>query len=302
MGLDVHFVVRHNFYDLRDVKKCRKFAERTAARLKKALHIMAPAIVWADDTYINEESIVDCSVGLPVYEVTLYLRRGHWMIHTGFRYSHVARHDGDYFWIREMAFDLTKAFGQKEVWYCDDNSSYEYDKTLDEWLEFMVEKFGRIPEYDEKDFYELTEEGYLSYEHFYHDSFGDYPKRFNRINRRVKPNKLLGLDKIVRGYMRVQQGDGINLVHKDTYELFFDEPVEDIVPTTLHGSEFQIRRNGQYAIFNDKKEQLTPFADGVWEYQYEKQRKKRNEFRFVQDVYFFNPASGEKIFAGVREY
>lgn len=303
MSTDVHFVVKHNFYDLCDVKKCRKYAERTAARLKKALHIAAPAIIWADDTYMNEDGIVDCFIRLPVYEVTLYLQRGYWMIHSGFHYYNVAKHDGDYFWIREMAFDLTRVLGQKEAWYCNDEAhDISLNMTFDEWLEFMVKKFGRIPEYDEKDFYELTEDGYLSYEDFYHDSFGDYGKRFNRINRRVKPDRLLGLDKTVSNYMRVEQGDGVNLVHKDTYERLFDEPVEDIVPNTIHGSVFQVRRNGQYAMFNNKGEQLTSFADGEWEYQYEKPRKKRGVVVYVHDVYLFNSASGEKIFMGTSEY
>lgn len=92
----------------------RKFVEKTIATLKKNLLIQN-----ADDCfgYYYDCEFNDTTFRLPIYDMVFTFHNGFWQIESYYHYCQIVMHDGDYFWLRRLTFDIARALGQDKAWY-----------------------------------------------------------------------------------------------------------------------------------------------------------------------------------------
>lgn len=206
MGVDITHIIRHDFHDVRNREAAEAFTRKTIARLQSVLRM--------EKNSIEVETLFDEIVfNLPVYDVRFTLRDGYWEIDSFFHYCQIVMHDGDYFWLREMTFDLARALGQEEAWYSDEFhtcncAEFDIDSgTFDEWLSFAKGCFhGHIPEFDMNSVMRQGDVHIPSYEVIYHDSFRECREKFEDIQRRLGDVRLLGLERVGNAYRCLKDG------------------------------------------------------------------------------------------------
>ena len=144
---------------------------------------------------------------IPIYSANLRLYEGFWYLYNGYRYHHMFFPPGTQ-WQRYDVFDIVRALGQKEAWYC---SEYEIEDavgpenyTLESWLEKAFRSPHGITEYNLD---ELIREGdaiWDTYKEYYHDTYSDVFPFFDKVAEQLAPKHLLGLSCALDKMLRVE--------------------------------------------------------------------------------------------------
>ena len=126
MGSDIGVIIPSSFKEVRNKKKAEAFLLQMAEHLRKVLRIESISTSMNDD-YCNGSPLKDewpeylPQIWVPEYGSHIYLQDGFWCMFNGFRYHQLVYPPGTQ-WLRHDIFDIVRALGQKEAWYCS-----EYD-------------------------------------------------------------------------------------------------------------------------------------------------------------------------------
>lgn len=268
MGVDISHIVRHNFREVEDKEKSRRFVEKTIAALKKNLLIQKvdDCFEYRYDCEFNETTFT-----LPIYDVEFTLHNGFWQIESFYHYCRIVMHDSDYFHLRRLTFDIARALGQDEAWYAEEFYTWNGDgcelpeTTFEQWMESSRKMYGKpIPEFDQAAIMAQGDVSFPDYEPIYHDRFEECKELYDNIQAKIDGYKLLGLNRIGNDYLRCERDGQLFLINEKTLRPMFDEPIEGML-NSLNGPEFIIKKGGLSAVFDMDGKQLTDFVKGAFE-------------------------------------
>ena len=269
MGVDITHIIRHNFRDVTNPASAMDYVKETIFKLKKNLHIYG-----VDEEFgIDEDHCGFIAFRLPIYDVQFELHNGFWDIESYYHYCQIVMHHGDYFWLRRKTYDIARALGQNEAWYAEEyytwnGGNIENPETnLEDWIEFVNQKYGAIPEFDQEEIMKQGDVHIPDYKPLYHDSFKECIETFEDAQSKLKGYRLLGIEYVGNGYYRCERNGGLYLIKADTLMPMFDEPIEAML-NSLNGPEFVIKRNGLSAVFDMDGKQLTDFVRGVFDWKW----------------------------------
>lgn len=271
MGVDISHIIRHGFREVENKETSKKFVEKTIAALKKNLLIqnVDDSFEYRYDSESNETTFT-----LPIYNVEFTLHNGFWQIESFFHYCQIVMHDGDYFWLRRLTFDIARALGQDEAWYAEEFYTWNRDgceipeTTFEQWMESSLKMYGKpIPEFDQAAIIAQGDAYFHDYKPIYHDRFKECKELYDNIQAKIGGYKLLGLNRIGNDYLRCERGGQLFLINEKTLRPMFDEPIEGMLQS-LNGPEFIIRKDGLSAVFDMDGKQLTDFVEGVFEWKW----------------------------------
>lgn len=271
MGVDISHIIRHGFREVDNKETSKKFVEKTIAALKKNLLIqnVDDCFEYRYDSEFNETTFT-----LPIYNVEFTLHNGFWQIESFYHYCQIVMHDGDYFWLRRLTFDIARALGQDEAWYAEEfytwngNGCEIPETTFEQWMEYSLKMYGKpIPEFDQAAIIAQGDAYFHDYKPIYHDRFKECKELYDNIQAKIDGYKLLGLDRIGNDYLRCERDGQLFLINEKTLRPMFDEPIEGMLDS-LNGPEFIIRKDGLSAVFDMDGYQLTEFVGGVFEWKW----------------------------------
>ncbi len=171
MGACVSILIRHDFYDLDNPVKTEAYINQTIEHLRNELKCAAKNI-YGSCNYYEEDKWCDAGISIISLDVTLNLRRGYWETYNGHHYCQVVMKRNGQLHISDLAFQLTRLFGQNEAWYCDDYLTDEcMMMTLDELIEVGTRQHD-LEEFPYAELMKLENVVFPEYKPFYHDSFG----------------------------------------------------------------------------------------------------------------------------------
>lgn len=264
MGVDISHIIRHDFKDVKNHVAAMDFVNKTIQRLKNNLHIYG-----VDDKFNLRDVDGIISFHLPNYDVDFELHNGFWVIESYYHYCQIVMHHGEYFWLRRKTFDIAKALGQNEAWYAVEYYTWnggnieEPDVPLENWIDFVNQKYGPIPEFDQNAIMKQGDVHIPDYEPVYHDTFRECIDTFEKVQSMLSDYKLLGLEFVGNGYYRCEREGGLYLINSDTFKPMFIEPIEAILQS-LNGPEFVVKKDGLSAVFDMDGKQLTDYVSGVF--------------------------------------
>lgn len=183
-------------------------------------------------------------------------------------------HHGDYFWLRELTFDLARALDQSEAWYAEEYYTWnggpleEAGPSLEQWLDFSESKYGqKIPQFDQKAIMAQGDVHIPDYEPIYHDAFEECFEKYNVLQNKLPDStKLLGLDRTGK-FLRCELEGGLNLYDENMNSFLFREPVEGVLKS-LNGPEFLVLKEGKKALFDGDGNPLSEFVEGEWRWEW----------------------------------
>lgn len=183
-------------------------------------------------------------------------------------------HHGDYFWLRELTFDLARALNQSEAWYAEEFYTWnggpleESGLSLEDWLEWAEKNYGNtIPKFDQESIIAQGDVQIPDYEPVYHDVFEECIAKYAVLQNKLPATvKLLGLDRTGK-FLRCEVGGGLNLYNEDVNDFVFNEPVEGVIQS-LNGPEFLVLKGGKKALFDGDGKPLSDFVEGEWQWEW----------------------------------
>lgn len=299
MGVDISHIIRHDFRNVQDKNESLEFTKKTIEQLKNNLCIHSvddKFCIYQDEEW--GEGQVETKFELPIYDVEFILHNGFWQIESNYHYFQIVMHEGDYFWLRQLTFDIAKALEQNEAWYAEEFYTWngvgcdKPETTFEQWLEYAVNKYGKsIPEYNQSAIIAQDNLSFPDYEPIYHDSFKECKELFDKLQDRLKEYKLLGLDRTGDGYLRCEKDGDLFLIHANTLKPMFNEPIESMLQS-LNGPEFIVRKQGLSAVFDKEGQQLTDFVKGDFDWKWApfNPLKDKDELRII-----FNEEAGIEL-------
>ena len=262
MGVDITHIIRHDFKDVKNRTSAMHFVKETIEKLKKNLHIYG-----VDEEFTIVEEFGTIKFQLPIYDVEFELHNGFWDIESYYHYCQIVMHQGDYFSLRRMTFDIARALGQNEAWYAAEYYTWnggnieQADIPFEEWIEFVHKKYGSIPEFSQDAIMKQGDVHIPDYEPVYHDSFKECIEKFKEVQSILNDYSLLGIEYVGNGFYRCEKDGGLYLINSKTLKPVFDEPIEAMLQS-LNGPEFVVKKNGLSAVFDMDGTQLTEFLPG----------------------------------------
>lgn len=210
MGSDIGIIIPSEFNDIRDKRKAEKYLRVIAKKIESTLRIEGITTRMNDD-YCDgsplKEEWPDFSpeIWVPTYEASIYLADGFWYMFNGYRYHQLFYPPGTQ-WLRYNIFDIVRALGQHEAWYCsvydiEDSVGIE-NYTLESWLDKAKNSEDGIAEYDLNALKREGESLWDNQRRYYHDSFTDLYQKVEDIEEQEKV-RVLGLTEFVEGKIRV---------------------------------------------------------------------------------------------------
>lgn len=210
MGSDIGIIIPSEFNDIRDKRKAEKYLRVIAKKIESTLRIEGITTRMNDD-YCDgsplKEEWPDFSpeIWVPTYEASIYLADGFWYMFNGYRYHQLFYPPGTQ-WLRYNIFDIVRALGQHEAWYCsvydiEDSVGIE-NYTLESWLDKAKNSDDGITEYDVTALIREGESLWDNQRRYYHDSFTDLYQKVEDIEEQEKV-RVLGLTEFGEGKIRV---------------------------------------------------------------------------------------------------
>lgn len=210
MGSDIGIIIPSEFNDIRDKRKAEKYLRVIAKKIESTLKIEGITTRMNDD-YCDgsplKEEWPDFSpeIWVPTYEASIYLADGFWYMFNGYRYHQLFYPPGTQ-WLRYNIFDIVRALGQHEAWYCsvhdiEDSVGIE-NYTLESWLDKAKNSEDGIAEYDLNALKREGESLWDNQRRYYHDSFTDLYQKVEDIEEQEKV-RVLGLTEFGEGKIRV---------------------------------------------------------------------------------------------------
>lgn len=269
MGVDVTHIIKHDFRQTHDIQLSLEFTKRTIECLKKELLILSP---YESFELQYDEDFSEIRFRLPIYDVEFSLHSGFWQVESFFHYCQLVIHQGNYFGLRWLAYDIARALGEEEAWHAAEYYTWNGGKcetiesTFEEWYEQTAKDYGKsIPEFDQSSIISQGNVHIPDYEPIYHDSFKECKAHFRKLQSQIVGYKLLGIRRIGKDFVRCEKDGQLFLLNEQTLTPLFQTPVDDVI-CPLNGPEFVIVRNGLSAVFNACGKQLTDFVRGRFEW------------------------------------
>lgn len=275
MGVDISHIIKHDFRNVHDKEQSLIFTKETIEQLKTNLCISSvddKFHIHQDDRW--SEDLTETTFQLPIYDVEFTLHNGFWQIESYVHYCQIVMHQGNYFWLRRLTFDIAKALGQEEAWYATEFYTWNGggcempNTTFEQWQEHSIKQYGKpIPEFDQAAIVAQGDIHIPDYEPIYHDSFRECKELYNQLQEKLKDYTLLGLSRIGNGFLRCEKAGGLFLLNEITLKPMFDEPVEGILQS-LNGPEFIVRKQGLSAVYDMNGQPLTDFVQGDFDWKW----------------------------------
>ena len=276
MGVDVHILIKHDFYELEDFEKSMQFAKQTIDKLKQGLSISPiplPTKKWSNSYlslvegcyYDEQNKWSDIEFDIPLFNMTMCLNRGYWEIWTGYHDCHITNKHNGRLYIADAAFDIARILGLEEAYYCSDFITEEFEGETSEKLLDKAAKKWPIKEFPYSELMQYGDNEFPKCDALYHDSFTEQRKEYeDKCNRYGKYNYVT-ISEYGRGFVRVVNNGRVNLANRDSGEIVFDEDFDDV--RALVGGLFIGERSGKVALFDCEANRLTDFVDGefYWE-------------------------------------
>lgn len=106
----------------------------------------------------------------------LHLRKGYWHVSPAYRYHQLFTPP---FFVRKGFYEIAKALGKSEVWYCDEfhldncgDEQWDYDtQTFEEWQAFITAKYGPIKDFPIDEVLKYYLHKFFPAYPVYHDNF-----------------------------------------------------------------------------------------------------------------------------------
>lgn len=220
MGSDIGIIIPCEFHEVRNKRKAEAYLRRVANSLQDTLKIKGVVTLMNDD-YCDGTPLKEAwpdylpEIWVPTYDATIYLADGFWYMFNGFRYHQLVYPPGTQ-WLRYDIFDIVRALGQNEAWYC---SEYDIDDsvgienyTLESWLAKAKNSDDGITEYDVTALIREGESLWDNQRRYYHDSFTDVFSLFEEMKERYAPYRLLGLSIDKEKQVRVEENGIVKAV------------------------------------------------------------------------------------------
>lgn len=183
-------------------------------------------------------------------------------------------HQGDYFLLRWLTYDIARALGEDEAWYAAEYYTWNGGKcealesTFEEWYEQATKDYGKsIPEFDQSFILAKGNVQIPDHEPIYHDSFKECKAHFNKLQSQITEYKLLGIHRIGNYFVRCEKDGHLFLLNEQTLTPLVQVPIDDVL-CPLNGPEFVIVKNGFSAVFNAYGKQLTDYVKGRFEWKW----------------------------------
>ena len=264
MGVDISHIIRHNFYEVEDKDASKLFVQKTIERLKNNLHIQNSIESFR---YHYDEESNETTFYLPLYDVEFTLHNGFWQIESFYHYCQVVMHEGSFFWLRRLTFDIAKALGQNEAWYANEYYTWngggceDSEATFEQWLEWSVKEYGKdIPEFDQSSIIDQGDVHIPEYEPIYHDSFKECNELFSSIQLGLQGLDLIGLTRFELCKLRCERNNSVVLIKEDELVPGCSSDQNKIVKNNGKRNNFIKMLFGQDASDEKKKETIETIA------------------------------------------
>ena len=171
MSVCVEGLIRNDFYSYENIDAVEAELNRASQILNDYFHLEGEDRFLPEGLDCGDYQVYSQSYRMP----TLYLRKGYWHVSPAYRYHQLFTPP---LFVRKGFYDIAKALGKSEVWYCDefrlDNSgdlNWNYDSpSFEEWLKYINSTYGPIKEFPIEEIM-LNEEIWPNVEPVYHDCF-----------------------------------------------------------------------------------------------------------------------------------
>ena len=174
MSVCVEGLIRNDFYDTDNIEAVEAELNRASQILNVYFHLEG------EDKY--QPYGLDCR-DYQVYSEThhmfrMFLKKGYWHVSPAYRYHQLFTPP---LFVRQGFYDLAKALGKDEAWYCDEfhldncgDERWNYDtQSFEEWLVFVKSTYGVIREFPIERIMS-NDEIWPKVEPVYHDGFNDF--------------------------------------------------------------------------------------------------------------------------------
>lgn len=276
MSTTLDHIVRHEFYDLRNMEAAEEFMKSKIAQLRSYLRIkdeINPCIVdysEFDDEDSTDPAPIDYSFEIPNYDAHVQMARGFWIISQALSIHQLfTRYNREYD-LRRDIFDIVRALGQDEAWHCSCYSASMgvidyFEDDFETWLKYTQEH-KNILEFDEA----AIDAFRLAHPHEYygeviHDSFVDCRQNLEKLQNKYSDYHVCNLGRIVAKYHKIHNNEGCFLVNPDTGALLLDYPIDDILEN-ICGAGMIIQKGGESAFYDVNGKQRSDYVDGKWEW------------------------------------
>lgn len=302
MGVDVHILIRHDFYELDNFEKSMQFAEQTIDKLKQGLSINPiplPTKKWSnrylslgESCYYDEHNKwSNVEFDIPLLDMTMYLNRGYWEIWTGYHDCHITNKHNGRLYIADAAFDIARILGKEEAYYCSDFITEEFEGKTFEQLLVRAEKRWPIKEFPYTELMQYGDNEFPACDFLYHDDFTEQRKEYESKCNRYGEYKSVTISDVGKGFVRVANKGKVNLANRENGQIVFDEDFDDI--RALVGGLFIGEKNGMVALFDGEAHALTEFVCGefYWE------REHTDWFDKFKRIFILNDEAQIRILA-----
>lgn len=288
MGVDITHIVRNNFDDLCSRESSLKFALSTIQLLKRNLYL--DDSLDSFNLYCDQEYDGEIKFRIPLYGVEFTLHKKCWQIESYYHYCQIVMHTGEFFWLREMIYDIAKALGNDEMWHSEEYFTWnggpmeDVNCSFDEWLSFTREKIGcEIPEYNYKNIIKQGDVHIPKYKPVYHDNFYECKIKFDNLEKELYYSGYKPIGLLCRaGYIRcLRLSDmSVHFLDVNTFQpLILGRPEAYYFdyPSTL----FVVKQNYKYALFDIiGGKQLTEYVAQPFRKQWD---KELNDYIVIND-------------------
>lgn len=268
MGVDITHIVKHNFDHIENEEASMKFVLDTIQLLKDKLHL--DDSLESFNLYFDKDCDGEITFRVPLYDVEFTLHRKCWQIESYYHYCQIVMHSGDYFWLREMMYDIATALGNDEMWHAEEYFTWnggpleEVKCSFEEWITFTRKKLGReIPEYNYDGIIKQGNVHIPEYEPVYHDDFFECKIKFDYLKKELSSRGYLpiGLLNCAEFIRCIKLSDNtVHLLNSKTLEpLIYGTP--QAYYFDYLSSMFVVKLNDKYALFDfNGGKRLTEFV------------------------------------------
>lgn len=251
MGIDLCCIVKNRFTDRRNPEACAEFIDETIENLTKKYCVEEGAFDFEYHNYGGTFNTFALTTSLwDIVEIRLCV--GMWHIMSAVHYCQLF-FKGQYW--RLLMEEIADALGEKELWLCDENHTYNMTHlpddidyvSFDEWHSCVTsnkEEFqnGVIPDYPTAAVLRTPEDKFYPSLGAYHDTTTFY---LNRLKEHSKiPEGMTPIGNGVGIFTPMKKDGKLYLVNKYSKSILTNGPI-DAYEDCLNSAGFVIIKNGK---------------------------------------------------------
>lgn len=262
MGVDIALLIPTKVRSIRDHKDCVQCLDDTIAQIERYFHgkkhFVGGRYVERENedllSQFSPDELTSYSFSTPFLDNSVFeLCNGAWCVTNGYRYiayfyKYKDEHSRWRSWLREIAFDVARMLGRKDIWLCGDllaSTFFDDDgnSSFERWKEYCDEGIpSTVFEFDFTKSKDVNDKGFPDWEK-YHDSFKECFELLQEYQERFPQYEILTIHPI-GGYILLADGDDIFLVNPDTGKRLTYFPIDGIKQydndsvTIYHGDNY----------------------------------------------------------------